>query len=79
MIGLFALLSVFLFALESGRSKILKWYEANAVSISSKVEKVKWRQYVFAVLLFFGVGASLPLSEMAFPKRYPTVQDECVK
>ncbi len=75
MIGLFALLSVFLFALESGRSKIIKWYEVNAVWILPNVENIKWRQYVFAGLVFFGVGASLPLSEMAFPKRYPTVQD----
>ena len=75
MIGLFALLSIFLYALESGRSKILKWYEANAVSTSPIVENKRWRQYLFAGLMFFGVGASLPLSEMAFPKRYPTVQD----
>ena len=75
MIGIFALLSIFLFALESARSKILKWYEMNTVSISPNVENVKWRQYIFAGLVFFAVGASLPLSEMAFPKRYPAVQN----
>jgi hypothetical protein len=74
MIGIFSLLSILFFALESGRLKILNWYELNAVPISSPVESITWQQYVFAGLIFFGVGASLPLSEMAFPKRYPTVQ-----
>ncbi|MDO9300621.1 MAG: hypothetical protein Q7T89_04520, partial [Anaerolineales bacterium] len=73
MIGLFALLSVFLFALESGRSMILEWYEANEFSFVQQVEQKKWRQYIFAGVLFFGVGASLPFSEMVFPKKYPPV------
>ena len=74
MIGIFSLLSILFFALESGRSKILKWYEANAIPTLPNIENAKWPQYVFAGLLFFGVGASLPLSEMSFPKRYPAVQ-----
>ncbi len=77
MIGLFALLSAFLFTLESGRSVILKWYEANALSFVEQVDLKKWRQYIFAGLLFFGIGASLPLSEMVFPKKYqPVTKDE---
>ncbi len=73
MIGLFALLSVFLFALESGRSMILEWYEANEFSFVQQAEQKKWRQYIFAGVLFFGIGASLPFSEMVFPKKYPPV------
>jgi len=70
MIGLFSLLSVFLFALESGRSMILKWYEANVFSFVEQVDRKKWGQYIFIGVLFFGIGASLPLSEMVFPKAY---------
>jgi hypothetical protein len=73
MIGLFALLSVFLFALESGRSTILAWYEANTFSFLQPADQKKWWQYVFAGILFVGIGASLPLSEMVFPKRYPPI------
>jgi hypothetical protein len=73
MIGLFSLLSIFLFTLESGRSMILKWYEANAFAFVQQVEQKKWRHYIFAGVLFFGIGASLPLSEMAFPQKYPPI------
>ena len=73
MIGLFALLSAFLFALENGRSVILKWYEANEVSFAPHVDRKKMQQYVFAGLLFFGAGLSLPFSERIFPQRYPPV------
>lgn len=75
MIGLFSLSSIFLFALESTRSKILKWVELNNVLLFPIVENKKWQSYLFAGLIFFGVGASLPLSEMSFPQRYPAVQN----
>jgi hypothetical protein len=73
MIGLFTLLSVFLFVLESGQSMILKWYEAGTPAFIQPVDRKKWGQYVFFGILFFGIGASLPLSEMVFPKAYPPV------
>jgi hypothetical protein len=73
MIGLFALFSVFLFALENGRSIILKWYQANEFSFIQQVDRKKWEQYIFAGLLFFGIGAFLPLSEMIFSKAYPPI------
>ena len=77
MIGLFALLSVFLFTLESGRSMILTWYEANSFSFVQRVDQKKLLQYIIAGILFFGIGASLPFSEMIFPEKYPQVpQDE---
>jgi hypothetical protein len=76
-IGLFALLSVLLFTLERGRSMILKWYEANLFSIVPQVKHAKLAQYIFASVLFLGIGASLPISEMIFPQKYPPVsQDE---
>jgi hypothetical protein len=73
MIGLFALLSVFLFTLKSGRAMILKWYEANQVSFVQQADSKKWTQYILAGILFFGVGVSLPLSEMAFREKYPPI------
>jgi len=73
MIGLFALLSAFLFALENGRLMILKWYESNTFSFIQRTDQIKWQRYVLAGVLFFLVGASLPLSEIVFPKKYPLV------
>lgn len=73
MIGLFALLSVLLFTLECGRSMILKWYEANLFSIVPQIKQANWMRYILAGIIFVGVGMSLPLSEMAFPKKYPPV------
>ena len=74
MIGIFSLLSVAFFALENGRAKILKWYQSNPAPVTTMIETVKWPRYVFAGLIFFAVGASLPLSEMSFPQRYPVLQ-----
>jgi hypothetical protein len=73
MIGLFALLSLFLFTLENRRSMILKWHEANTFSNIQQADRKKRWQYFFAGILFFGIGASLPLSEMVFPQKYPPV------
>lgn len=78
MIGLFTLLSALLFALESGRSMIVKWYELNAVLPAQSIGHKKIQQYIFAGILFFGVGLSLPLSEKMFPKRYPVVSQEII-
>ena len=78
MIGLFTLLSVFLFVLESGRSMIVKWYEANQFSFIQQAKQKKWWQYILAGILFVGVGASLPLSEMAFSQKYPPVTQDVV-
>ena len=74
LLGIFALLSIFFYALENGRAKILKWYEANTVSIIPTLEAIKWPRYVFAGLMFFAVGTSLPLSEMSFSQRYPALE-----
>ncbi|MEW6401223.1 MAG: glycosyltransferase family 39 protein [Chloroflexota bacterium] len=75
MIGIFALISIFLFTLERGRAVIVKWYEANGFSFLPQAYRRSALQYVFAGLLFFGIGATLPLSEMVFPQRYPQVRE----
>lgn len=71
MLGLFALLNVFLFALERGRSVALKWREANFQQQIELPNQNSWRQYLVTGILFLGVGASLPLAEEVFPQRYP--------
>jgi hypothetical protein len=77
MIGLFALLSGLLLNLKIGRKVIIKWCQSkNAVSAGELNVDKPWQQYLIAGLLFFGIGASLPLSEQIFPKRYPHVLRE---
>jgi hypothetical protein len=74
MIGLFALLGAFLFTLERGRSVITRWLGVNTSQPAPQPRTGKWQSYLVAGVLFFAVGASLPLSEMAFPERYPPVE-----
>src|SRR5258706_9849268 len=80
MIGIFALLSGFLFFLGNGRDPILKWYKSNPFPITQSTVAVTWRQYLLSGFLFLAVGASLPLTEKMFPKRYPPIaQDQILK
>jgi hypothetical protein len=77
MIGLFALLSSFMYALKGGRAMICRWYEANPVAKIQPVLQRHWWNYALVGLLFLGIGISLPLSEKVFPQRYPLfAQDE---
>jgi len=71
MIGLFALMSGLLFLLESGRSTIVNWYRSNPFQATQMPLVIKPRYYLMAGLFFFGVGASLPLSETTFKQMYP--------
>jgi hypothetical protein len=73
MLGLFALLNVFLFALERGRFVISEWHEINPPQPFRVPAPKSWRQYLAAGILFLGVGVSLPLAEKVFPQRYPEV------
>jgi hypothetical protein len=73
MIGLFTLISVFLFAMENGRSIVISWVKSNLLSITQAVVDTKWWQYMIAGTLFFGVGISLLLIEIVFPVRYPII------
>ena len=57
-------------------SAIIKWYEANKISFVQQTAQKKLWQYILAGILFLGVGASLPLSEMAFPQKYPLVTQD---
>jgi hypothetical protein len=79
MIGLFVLLSIFLFTLERSRGLIREWYAENQFAFIEFVDHTKLRQYLFAGIFFFIVGASLWAVEMMFPQRYPLAgQDEMV-
>jgi hypothetical protein len=79
MIGLFALLSVFLFALERRRALIVNWYAENQFAFTVFADPAKWRHYIFAGVFFFAIGASLWAVEMMFPQKYPLIgQDEMV-
>ncbi len=73
MLGLFALLSAFLFTLERGRGLINNWYTENQFAFIEFTDNAKWRQYIFAGVFFFTIGASLWVVEMVFPQRYPLV------
>jgi 4-amino-4-deoxy-L-arabinose transferase-like glycosyltransferase len=78
MIGLFALLSGFLFVLNDGRATILKWYESNTLSMAQPPVGIKLQSYIIVGILFFGIGLSLAVTEMAFPVKYPVLSQENV-
>jgi hypothetical protein len=78
MIGLFVLLSALLFALNNGRSIIVRWCEQNTAPVIQPVDHKKIGQYIFVGVLFLGVGLSLPLSERIFPRKYPSVSQEVI-
>jgi hypothetical protein len=71
MIGLFALLTGFLFVLDHGRAIMLGWYEANRPSAVLPPAGIKLPSYILVGILFLGIGLSLPLTERLFPTRYP--------
>jgi hypothetical protein len=70
MIGLFGLLSAFIFALERGREVISKWHAQNQLADVIVSQSVRWQTYALFGVLFFGIGASLWGVEMIFPRRY---------
>jgi 4-amino-4-deoxy-L-arabinose transferase-like glycosyltransferase len=76
MIGIFALLSGFMLVLKGGHSAVRRWYEANRSSMVPPAGPQSWQHYVLAGLLFLGIGASIPLSEIAFRERYPLAADD---
>lgn len=71
MIGIFTLLGGFLYLLDGGRTLIMGWISANPFLASLPALEARPRQYLFAGILFLGIGLSLPLTENAFPERYP--------
>jgi hypothetical protein len=73
MLGLFAVLSALLFGLERRRWVIFEWYAGNAPQAVEPSTSKPWRQYLLPSVLFFGVGLLLPLSEQAFPQKYPSL------
>ena len=71
MIGFFALAGFFLCLLNSGRSTIVDWVQANPFSAAAPVMEIKLQRFIFPAILFLGIGLSLPLAENIFPDRYP--------
>ena len=72
--GLFALISAFLFTLESGRAVVVEWIRNDPVSSAAEsAAPVRWVRFLFVAVLFLGAGLSLPLAERAFPPRYPEI------
>jgi len=72
MIGLFVVVSGFLKLLESAQLRVTRWEQANAVPATASLKYDQpWSAYLISGLFFLLVGASIPLSERIFPKRYP--------
>jgi hypothetical protein len=72
MIGLFALLGAFFFALEGGRGLVLRWLGSPRPVYESKPKG--WGWYLLSAVFFLALGLSLPLAEKVFPKKYPQAQ-----
>jgi hypothetical protein len=79
MIGLFVLMSGFLWLLGSARPTVTQWLRSAHANVAEvQVAKTSWPPYLAAGLVFLLVGASIPLSEMVFPKRYPPVGQQAL-
>ena len=72
MIGLFVLVEGFLLLLIRARPVVRQWDELNVVqAIEPPTANKPISIFLLSGALFFLVGASLPVSEMLFQKRYP--------
>jgi hypothetical protein len=74
MIGLFVLISGFLFLMETMRASVLTWYRSDISSLSIPLADPKprpWTHFLIAGAFFFFIGVSVPMSEKVFPKKYP--------
>ena len=71
MIGLFTLIRGVLFSLESAFPIVRAWDRLYSKPESPIRPVGSWKHYWAAGLLFIGIGASLPLSEVLFDERYP--------
>ena len=76
LIGLFVLISGFMYLLNSARPIVLKWFEQPKHNEMIVHENKTWKHYLIAGTLFFAVGVSIPVSEKIFPKRYPPLAQE---
>lgn len=79
MVGLFALLGGFLFALDCSRLMIVERVKTTPYMMTMPKSIIRWQKYLLFGLLFFGIGLSLPMSERFFSNKYrPLSQDEVV-
>jgi len=73
MIGLFTLFGGLLFSLNGARSAIVEWVKTNPKAINQPVRPASCRKYLMFGFLFFGIGLSLPLSEIIFLDKSPRI------
>jgi hypothetical protein len=77
MIGLFILISGFMFLLNGTRPLVKNWKTAlNASNIKPTAASKPWTYFLAVGFLFLLVGVSVPLSEKMFPKKYPPATQE---
>jgi hypothetical protein len=55
---------------------VAKWFEDLKTNQVQVKKNKAWTHYLLAGALFFAVGASIPVSEKVFPKRYPPLTQE---
>ena len=75
MIGLLVLINGFMLLMESTRVSFLTWAGSLTLDLSQPVSvpSRSWTHFFLTGTLFLVVGASVPLSEAVFPKRYPPI------
>ncbi len=76
MIGLLALLSLVLCALNKTKQQVSDWYAQNEFSFAAIHTPANRQTYLSLTLLFFGIGYSLWGVEQVFPRRYPRMDVE---
>ncbi len=77
LIGLFMIITSFMYLLDVMRPTVLKWYQIHGLPVANGVVSGRTgSQFVLAGLAFFLVGASVPFSEWSFSNRYPLADQE---
>jgi hypothetical protein len=77
LIGIFVLIRGFSYLLEGAQPLVLKWVHSTSARETYPIQPARsWPHYVTAGLIFLLIGASIPISEKIFPKRYPAMTQE---
>jgi hypothetical protein len=80
MIGFIVVINSFMLLMESTRASFLTWAGSLTLDLSqpASVSTRPPSHFLLAGTLFLVVGASIPMSEAAFPKRYPPAEQSQV-
>ncbi len=75
LLGLLTLGALALLGVQRAREKVSAWMETryNGQDGHGRIVPVSWRRIVLTGSLILLLGASIPLTEMAFPQRYPAL------